>query len=155
MSKGVNKAILMGNLGADGELRYTQGGAAVLNLRLAVTTEYKQGDEWKERTTWFSVVVWGKRGEALAKIVSKGDRIYVEGELRTSSYDDKDGQKREKTEVHADEVLLCGGSKREGGAPAADEDTSFNYGANAPAAKPDDRRAAPPAKGNRPWEQRK
>lgn len=104
----MNKVILLGNMGADGELRFTQGGTAVLNLRLATSESYldREGQR-QDRTDWHSVVVWGKRAEGLAKVVRKGSKILVEGSLRTSTYDDRDGNKRYKTEVVALHVELC------------------------------------------------
>ena len=115
MAEGLNRVMLLGNLGADPELRFTQGGQAVLNLRIATTETYLDKDKVrKERTDWHNVVVWGKRGEALAKILGKGSSIFVEGSLRTSSYDDRDGNKRYKTEVVASNVLLTGGRGRGG-----------------------------------------
>lgn len=114
---GLNRCIVMGNLGADPELRMTQGGQGVLSLRLACTESYLDKDKKKaERTEWVTCVVWGKRAEGLAKILHKGDRVLIEGGLRTSSYEDRDGNKRYKTEVVAREVLLQGsknGGKRE------------------------------------------
>jgi single-strand DNA-binding protein len=112
MSQGLNKVVLLGSLGADPELRFTQGGQAVLNIRMATSESYLDKDKVRrERTDWHNIVVWGKRGEALAKILHKGSRILVEGSLRTSSYDDKNGERRYKTEVHAAEVILCGDSR--------------------------------------------
>lgn len=117
MSEGMNKVFLLGNLGADPELRFTQGGQAVLNLRLATTESYLDKDKVrKERTDWHNVVIWGKRGEALSKILGKGSSIFVEGGLRTSSYDDREGNKRYKTEVVASNVLLTGGRPSGGAA---------------------------------------
>lgn len=114
MSDGLNKIYLLGGLGADPELRYTQGGQAVLNMRLAVNESYLDKDKARqERTEWFTIVVWGARGEGLAKILHKGDKIMVEGGLRNSEYE-KDGVKHYKTEVHARDVFLCGGGKRDG-----------------------------------------
>jgi single-strand DNA-binding protein len=108
--------MLLGNLGADPELRVTQSGQAVLNMRLATTETYLDRDKVrKERTDWHNVVVWGKRAEALGKILSKGSSIFVEGSLRTSSYDDREGNKRYKTEVIANNILLTGGRGRGGG----------------------------------------
>src|SRR5262249_51850354 len=99
------------------------GGQAVLNMRLATTESYLDKDKVRrDRTDWHNVVVWGKRGEALSKILSKGSSIFVEGSLRTSSYDDKDGNKRYKTEVVANNVILSGGR---GGSRAAQEDGGF------------------------------
>lgn len=110
MSTGVNKVILLGNLGADPELRYTQGGQAVLNMRLATAETYLDKNKQKqERTDWHTLVLWGPRGEALAKMLKKGSRIYVEGKLQTSSYDDKEGNKRYKIEVNVREVVLLDG----------------------------------------------
>jgi single-strand DNA-binding protein len=118
--------MLLGNLGSDPELRFTQGGQAVLNLRLATTESYLDKDKVRrERTDWHNVVVWGKRGEALAKILGKGSSIFIEGSLRTSSYDDKDGNKRYKTEVIANNVVLSGGRSR-GGAEDAGPPADFS-----------------------------
>src|SRR5215510_10296988 len=117
MAEGLNRVMLLGNLGADPELRYTQAGKAVLNMRLATTESYLDANKVRqERTDWHNVVLWGKRGEALAKFLTKGSTIFVEGGLRTSSYDDKDGNKRYKTEIHANNIILTGGRGR-GGAP--------------------------------------
>lgn len=110
MSEGLNRVMLLGNLGADPELRFTQGGSAVLNIRLATTEVYiDKSRERQERTEWHSVVVWGKRAEGLAKVLGKGSTIHVEGSLRNSSYEDRDGNKRYKTEIVASKVILCGG----------------------------------------------
>ena len=114
MSQGLNRVMLMGNLGVDPELRHTQAGQAVLNVRLATTESYLDQDKVRrERTDWHNVVVWGPRGEALARILNKGSSIFVEGSLRTSSYDNRDGNKRYKTEVIAREVLFAGGRQHE------------------------------------------
>ena len=127
MAEGLNRVMLLGNLGADPELRYTQGGQAVLHLRLATTESYLDKDKVRrERTDWHSVVVWGKRGEALGKILSKGSSIFVEGSLRTSSYDDREGQKRYKTEVIANNIILAGGRGR---GPAMEDDAGSFGGA--------------------------
>jgi single-strand DNA-binding protein len=110
MAEGLNRVMLLGNLGADPELRMTPSGQAVLKLRLATSESYLDRNKVRqERTEWHSVVVWGKRAEGLAKILSKGSRLFVEGGLRTSSYDDKEGNKRYKTEVVANNIILSGG----------------------------------------------
>lgn len=115
MAEGLNRVMLLGNLGQDPELRMTSGGQAVLKLRLATSETYLDRNKVRqERTEWHSVVVWGKRGEALSKILSKGSRIFVEGGLRTSSYDDKEGHKRYRTEVVANNIILSGGGGRGG-----------------------------------------
>jgi single-strand DNA-binding protein len=134
MAEGLNRVMLLGNLGADPELRMTPSGQAVLKLRLATSESYLDRNRVRqERTEWHSVVVWGKRAEALSKILSKGSRIFIEGGLRTSSYDDRDGNKRYRTEVVANNIVLAGGTRGGGGGgggggrgPMADE-----YGAPA------------------------
>jgi single-strand DNA-binding protein len=110
MAEGLNRVMLLGNLGADPELRMTSGGQAVLKLRLATSETYLDRNRTRqERTEWHNVVIWGKRAEALAKIITKGTRIFVEGSLRTTSYDDRDGNKRYRTETVASNILLQGG----------------------------------------------
>src|SRR3954470_975010 len=116
MAEGLNRVMLLGNLGADPELRYTQSGQAVLNMRLATTESYLDRNKVRqERTDWHNVVLWGKRGEALAKFLAKGSTIFVEGGLRTSSYDDKEGNKRYKAEAHATNIILVGRGRGAGG----------------------------------------
>lgn len=123
MSEGLNRVMLLGNLGADPELRFTQGGQAVLNLRLATTENYlDKNKQRQERTDWHDCVVWGARAEGLSKCLNKGSRILVEGSLRTSSYE-KDGVKRHKTEVNVTNVVFADG-KREGGHDAPREERS-------------------------------
>lgn len=126
MSEGVNKVILLGNLGADPELKVTQSGQALLKLRLATSEKFKDKNEtWQERTEWHSIALWGKRGEALAKFLQKGDRLYIEGRIQTTSYE-KDGEKRYMTNIVANNVVLNGkgkgGSDRPASAPAVNTD---------------------------------
>lgn len=114
MAEGLNRVMLLGNLGADPELRYTKGGQAVLKLRLATNESYVERDGGrKERTEWHHVTVWGKRAEALGKFLAKGATLFVEGALRTTSWEGQDGQKRYRTEISASNILLTGG--RSGG----------------------------------------
>lgn len=94
----INKVILVGNLGADPELRYTPGGKAVAEMRLATS--------FAENTEWHRVIAWEKNAENAAKFVSKGSKLYVEGRLQTRNYDDKDGVKRYVTEVVAERVVF-------------------------------------------------
>jgi single-strand DNA-binding protein len=115
MAEGLNRVMLLGNLGADPELRMTSGGQAVLKLRLATSETYLDRNRTRqELTEWHNVEIWGKRAEALAKIMTKGTRIFVEGSLRTTSYDDRDGNKRYRTETVASNILLQGGGGRGG-----------------------------------------
>jgi single-strand DNA-binding protein len=116
MAGGVNKVILVGNLGADPEMRYTPSGAGVCEFRIATSESWndKQGQK-QERTEWHRVVVWGKRAEVCAKYLSKGRQVYIEGRLQTRTWDDKDGNKRYMTEVVANDVQFLGGGGKEGG----------------------------------------
>jgi single-strand DNA-binding protein len=116
MAGGVNKVILVGNLGHDPEMRYTPSGAGVCELRLATNESWtdKQGQR-QERTEWHRVVVWGKRAELCSKYLSKGRQVYVEGKLRTRSWDDKEGNKRFTTEVIANDVQFLAGGGPGGG----------------------------------------
>lgn len=109
--EGINRVTILGNLGQDPELRHTQSSQGVLTVRMAATESYfdQNSKERKERVEWVTVVIWGKRGEALAKILSKGSRILVEGRLQTRSWEDKQGAKRYSTEVVANNVVLLGG----------------------------------------------
>lgn len=108
MSEGLNKWMGLGNLAADPELKMVAGGQALLKMRLACSESYlDKNNERQERCEFVSVTLWGKRGEALAKFLKKGDRIFVEGGLRTSSYE-KDGEKRYRTEINATNVILSG-----------------------------------------------
>jgi single-strand DNA-binding protein len=117
MAEGLNRVTLIGNLGQDPELRFTQSNQGVLSLRIATTESYfdNTSKERKERTEWHSIVIWGKRGEALNKILSKGSRICVEGRLQTRSWEGKEGGKRYSTEVVATNVILLGGRGEGGG----------------------------------------
>jgi single-strand DNA-binding protein len=117
----VNKVILVGNLGKDPELRYTPGGQAVCDLRLATTDSYTGKDgEKKESTEWHTVVVWGKQAENCSQYLSKGRQVYVEGRLRTRSWDDKEGKKQYRTEVVAQTVQFLGGAGAGAGAGGAE-----------------------------------
>lgn len=114
MAEGLNKAMLIGNLGADPELRVTQNNRPVLKFRMATTESYvTDSGERREVTHWHHIVLWGKRAEALSKILSKGSRVYVEGRIESRSYDDKDGVKKYITEISASNLLLL--DRREGG----------------------------------------
>ena len=116
MADGFNRVMLFGNLGMDPELRMTAGGAAVLKMRLATSESYlDRNKERRERTEWHNVVVWGKRAEALGKFLSKGSKLFVEGSLRTSSYEDRDGNKRHRTEIVATNIVLAGSRGSGGG----------------------------------------
>lgn len=113
---GVNKVILIGNLGADPELRYTSGGQAVADLRLATTSSWTGKDgKRQEATEWHRVVVWGKQAEHCKEYLSKGRQCYIEGRLQTRQWEDRDGNKRYTTEVVATVVQFLGGGGKGGG----------------------------------------
>ena len=116
MAGGINKVILIGNLGNDPEMRHTPSGAGVCEFRLATNEAWtdKQGQR-QERTEWHRVVVWGKKAEVCSKYLSKGRQVYVEGRLRTRSWEDKEGNKRYTTEVIANDVQFLGGGREGGG----------------------------------------
>lgn len=119
MSEGLNRVTLFGNLGADPELRVTPNGGAVLKMRMATTESYKDKDgNRQEATEWHRVNIWGKRAEALAKFLTKGDRVLVEGKIKTDTYE-KDGEKRYSTEIVASNIVLAGGGKPKGGVAVA------------------------------------
>ena len=111
MSRGINKAILVGNLGADPETRFTQSGTAVCNFRIATSEAWKdkQSGEAQERTEWHPIVAWGKLGEICGEYLRKGSQVYVEGKLQTRKWQDKDGQDRYTTEIVANEMQMLGG----------------------------------------------
>jgi single-strand DNA-binding protein len=108
----VNKVILIGNLGKDPEVRYTSGGQAVANLRIATSRSWtdKQSGQKKEETEWHDVEVWGKQAEQVGEYLSKGRQVYVEGRLKTDKWQDKQsGQERSRVKVVADSVRFLGG----------------------------------------------
>ena len=104
MARTINHVTLLGRVGADPELRSTKSGTAVVQLRLA-TERYSKSNETTE-TDWHSVVVWGKTAEAVARYVRKGDRVHVSGRLQQHSWQTDTGERRSRTEVHANEVIF-------------------------------------------------
>ena len=118
MARGVNKVILIGNLGKDPETRYMPSGSAVTNLTLATSESWKdkQTGENQERTEWHKVAMFGKLAEIAAEYLRKGSQVYIEGKLRTRKWQDKEGKDRWTTEIVADEMNMLGG--KPGGASA-------------------------------------
>jgi len=117
----VNKVILVGNVGADPEVRYIESNTPVCNLRIATSESYKNRSGEKVTTTeWHTVVLWRGLAEIAEKYVKKGMQLYIEGKIRTRSWDDKDGNKRYTTEIIADVLQLLG--KREGAEPPRQDD---------------------------------
>lgn len=119
MARGINKVIIVGNLGQDPETRYMPSGGAVTNLRIATNESWKdkQTGEQKDRTEWHRVAMFGRLAEISAEYLRKGSQVYIEGKLRTRKWQDKDGNDRYTTEIVADEMQMLGG-RSGGGAPA-------------------------------------
>jgi single-strand DNA-binding protein len=119
MARGVNKVILVGNLGKDPETRYMPSGSAVTNLTLATSESWKdkQSGDQQERTEWHKIAMFGRLAEIAAEYLRKGSQVYIEGKLRTRKWQDKEGKDRWTTEIVADEMQMLG-SKGGGGASA-------------------------------------
>ncbi len=106
----LNKVMLIGNLGADPETRFTQDGTCVCNLRVATTEKFKnRNGEPQERTEWHRVVLWGRLGEIANQYLKKGSRVYIEGKIETRKWQDRDGNDRYTTEIRATEMKMLGG----------------------------------------------
>ena len=117
MARGINKVIVVGNLGGDPETRYMPSGSAVTNMTVATNESWKdkQTGEKKERTEWHKVAMFGRLAEIAAEYLRKGSQVYIEGKLRTRKWQDKDGQDRYTTEIIADEMQMLGGRGGAGG----------------------------------------
>lgn len=139
MARGINKVILVGNLGADPDTRYMPSGGAVTNLSIATSESWKdkQSGEQKERTEWHKVAMFGRLAEISAEYLRKGSQVYIEGKLRTRKWQDKDGNDRWTTEVIADEMQMLGG-RGGGGAPMSGGDDYSRPSQPQKAAEPDD-----------------
>jgi len=122
----VNKAIIIGNLGKDPEVRFTPSGRAVAKFSVATTEKWNdQQGQKQERTEWHNIVVWGKQAETCGQYLAKGRQVFVEGRITNRSYDDKDGNKRYITEIIARDVRFLGGAGGAGGGGGRDGG-SFN-----------------------------
>jgi len=135
MARGINKVILVGNLGADPETRYMPSGGAVTNIRIATSESWKDkntGDQ-QERTEWHNVAFFGRLAEISAEYLRKGSQVYIEGKLRTRKWQDKEGKDRWTTEVIANEMQMLGG-RPGSGAPA--QSSAGSAPAGAPAGPP-------------------
>ncbi len=117
MAKSVNKVILVGNLGKDPEVKYTPSGVPVAKFSLATNERYKdKAGEWQDRTEWHNIVAWQRLAEIIGEYVKKGSKIYIEGRLQTSSWEDKQsGEKKYRTEIVASDLVLLGGRGEGGG----------------------------------------
>jgi len=131
----VNKAIIIGNLGADPEIRYTPAGTAVANFSVATKEQWTNKDgEKEERTEWHRIVAWARLGEICGEYLKKGSPVYIEGRLQTRSWEDKEGVKRYTTEIIAQTMQMLGSARREGQAMSQEE----RYPVEEPIVIPDD-----------------
>lgn len=133
MAKGINKVILIGNLGAEPEVRYMPSGRAIANVRLATAESWKDREtgQQQERTEWHRIVFYGPLAEIVKEYLHKGSQIYIEGRLQTRKWQDKDGQDRYTTEIVANEMQMLGGRgggaapmERDSGAPARSQSSA-------------------------------
>jgi single-strand DNA-binding protein len=117
MARGINKVILVGNLGADPDTRYMPSGKAVTNIRIATSESWKdkQTGDQQERTEWHSIVLYDKLGEIAAEYLRKGSQVFIEGALRTRKWQDKEGKDRYTTEIIARDMQMLGGRGGAGG----------------------------------------
>ncbi len=142
MARGVNKVILVGNLGNDPDVKYTQGGMAITTLSVATTSVRKDRDgNQQEKTEWHRVKLFGKLGEIAGEYLRKGRSVYIEGRLEYGSYE-KDGVKHYTTDIVADEMQMLGGGEGGGGGERSARPQRQDYGSQGSAAP---RRQAPPA----------
>jgi single-strand DNA-binding protein len=134
MARGINKVILVGNLGADPETRYMPSGSAVTNLRLATNERRKdrQSGEFTDVTEWHRVVMFDKLAEIAAEYLRKGSQVYVEGKIRTNKWQDKDGNDRYTTEIIANEMQMLGGRGGGGGSFGGGSQQQGGGGGSAP-----------------------
>lgn len=125
----VNKVILIGNLGKDPELRYTPGGAAVVNFPIATNERWKDKDgNQQERTEWHNIVLWGRLAEIANDYLKKGSSVYIEGRLQTRNWEDRDGNKRYTTEIVGNQMQMLGRSEAGGGGRAAEAKSGEDFG---------------------------
>jgi single-strand DNA-binding protein len=142
MARGINKVILIGNLGADPETKYMPSGSAVSNLRIATTESFKDREtgQQQERTEWHNVAMFGRLAEIAGEYLRKGSQVYIEGRLRTRKWQDREGKDRYTTEIVADQMQMLGGrgagstAAADSEAPAAARPAAARPRAEAPAA---------------------
>lgn len=155
MARGINKVILVGNLGNDPEVKYTQGGMAICTLSLATTSVRKDKDgQQVEKTEWHRVKLFGKLGEIAGEYLKKGRQVYIEGSIRYDKFTGSDGVEKYFTDIVADDMQMLGGNAGEGGGGGGRSESRAGGERGAPAARAParqesaPRRDAPPAKSN-------
>ncbi|WP_154223832.1 single-stranded DNA-binding protein [Marinicella rhabdoformis] len=138
MARGINKVIIVGNLGNDPEVRYTPGGAAVTTISLATTENWKDKEgNRQEKTEWHRVVFFGRLAEIAGEYLKKGRQVYIEGKLRTNKWKDQSGADRYTTEILANEMQMLGGQQGGGGGQYSGQQSNQQaggYGGSAPSA---------------------
>ena len=116
MARGLNKVLLIGNLGADPEIKYAASGTAIANINLATTEGRKNASgEWEDVTEWHRVVLFGRQAESCKDFLRKGSKVYIEGRIQTRSWDDQNGQKQYRTEIVANSFLMLDSRGQDGG----------------------------------------
>jgi single-strand DNA-binding protein len=137
MANGLNKAILIGNLGRDPEVRYTPSGLGVANFSIATSETWTNKEGEKEtRTEWHRIVAFGRLGEICGEYLSKGKQVYIEGRIQTRDWEDKDGIKRYTTEIVASQMIMLG--SRDAGEPLRAEGPGFKGSQDSPINAPED-----------------
>lgn len=130
----LNKVLLIGNVGKDPEIRHLQGGASVATITLATSERYKdRNGESRELTEWHTIIAWRQLADLAENYIRKGSQIFVEGRIRSRSWDDQNGQKRYVTEIQADSIQLLGKRGDNAGAPAQPQQQNYGGNYNAPA----------------------
>ncbi len=137
MARDLNKVMLIGRLGKDPEVKYTQGGTAVATLSVATSSSIKRDDKWEDETEWHRVVAWGRLAEVAGEYMSKGTLVFIEGRLKTRSWEDRDGNKRHVTEIVAATLSMLGGNQGAGQTQQPRQEA---------------RQAAPPQQGQQEWQ---
>ena len=131
MARGLNKVMVIGNLGRDPEMRYTPNGRPVTSFSVATTRSWTNADgERREETEWFNVVAWGNLAEICKQYLRKGQQVYIEGRLQTRSWEDQEGRKRFRTELVANEMILLGNRQEapvETSEPTSEDDEEFPF----------------------------
>jgi single-strand DNA-binding protein len=139
MSYGLNKVMILGNLGKEPEMRYTPSGRPVTTFSVAVNRSWNTADgERHNETEWFNVVAWGKLAETCKQYLTKGKQVYIEGRLQTRRWEDKEGVKHSTVEVVAAEMIMCGERREASHAPAAGEEPAAGETTEAPAEHEDE-----------------
>ncbi len=147
MPKSVNKVILIGNLGKDPEVKYTPSGVPVAKFSLATNERYKdKAGEWQDRTEWHNIVAWQRLAEIVGEYVKKGSKIYIEGRIQTSSWEDKQsGEKKYRTEIIAQDLVLLSGRGESDSEGRASRSASASSGFDQRPAQADEAAAPHPA----------